>query len=74
MNLLIYKKIFIHPDSATLPVTLLGQRAALLIKNRLLRRQERVQSRAREICYGKNSNIIQFQYQFVSKIEGHITT
>lgn len=37
-------------DSDVLPITLLGQRAALLIKNRLLRRQGRAQSR-REVCY-----------------------
>ncbi|XKL61870.1 hypothetical protein PGB90_001703 [Kerria lacca] len=39
-------------DSEISPATLLGQRAILLIKNRLLRRQGRLQSRSREICYG----------------------
>ncbi|XP_065226686.1 pancreatic triacylglycerol lipase-like [Planococcus citri] len=38
-------------DADLHPATLLGQRAAQLIKNRLLRRQERIQLRSREVCY-----------------------
>lgn len=47
--------LFVPTETSTdlHPATLLGQRAALLIKNRLLHRQGRLQHRAREICYGK---------------------
>lgn len=69
-NIIIYniKSMYSIIDSEISPATLLGQRAILLIKNRLLRRQGRLQSRSREICYGSIRKLIYMFFFYYFKL------